>query len=61
MEVFSSERTPPFTFLLAEMHLLWLELKQPVWTTKPCIQKGEATIREVESRSICPFLSGLSH
>ena len=61
MEVFSSESTPPFTFLLAEMHLLLLELKQPVWTTKPCIQKGEETIREVESRSICPFLSGLSH
>ena len=52
MEVFSSERTPPFTFLLAEMHLLWLELKQPLWTTKPCIQKQEATMKEVESHSI---------
>ena len=50
MEVFLSERTPPFTFLPAGMHMLWLELKQPLWTMKPCVQKGEATEREVETQ-----------
>lgn len=34
MEVCSSERISPFTFLLAETHLLWLELEQPLCAVK---------------------------
>ena len=45
MEVFSSERTPALTFLPTGMRMLWLELKQPLWTMKACVQKGGSSKR----------------